>query len=74
MPYSKFTFEMLRALNINLPKGRGSNVHWNNYNIFRTEDSKLLRVQENQEENLFYDLLIEYVETKRYLDNNYERG
>ncbi len=71
MPYGKYIETMLKALNIQIPDSNHKNVMWGNYMISKANDGfDALSVAEGREESLFYDLLIEYVQQKKYLKNN----
>lgn len=72
MPYGKYISTMLKALGMKIPEDSTSSISWKKYSINKSKNgSDLIDVANGQAEQLFYDLLIEYVENKKYLKNDY---
>jgi len=71
MPFTVYIKTMLKSLGIGIPKNETDVTVWQDYKIIKKQDgSDRISVKNNLEENLFYDLLIEYVQSKKYLKNN----
>jgi len=75
MPFAKYIVTMLKSLKIEIPDDLEKTVMWRDYTIRRNpETSGIISVVKNREEELFYDLLIDYVENKKYLKNDYSNN
>ncbi|MAJ97406.1 MAG: hypothetical protein CMI56_02210 [Parcubacteria group bacterium] len=80
MPYRAFMPILLRSLSVEIPEGANSTVNWGEYSIQRVvnDDPESISVKEvnGKNEQLFYDLLIIYIQEKRFEkrgDFQYER-
>lgn len=72
MPFHWYIVGMLKSFNIEIPSEVGKNVKWRNFNIVRKQDSYFnISVDDNRMEELFYDLLISYIQEKKYIKNAY---
>ncbi len=69
IPFIKYISTMLKSLKINIPDKEGNVSSWQGYKIIKKHNE--IAEESNQEENLFYDLLIEYVKQKKYDKDNY---
>jgi hypothetical protein len=72
-PFTRYIIAMLKSLGKDIPKTKGSVLSWKKY-IIVADPEKFdgISVNDKQEENLFCDLLIEYITNKKYLISNSE--
>lgn len=72
MPFGKYIATMLKSLGMKITEDETADLSWEGYKIKKNPDRpNSIIVVGNLEENLFYDLLIKYVENRKYLKNNY---
>lgn len=72
MPYGKYIVTMLKSLGHKIPEDETTTLSWNKY-IIRKDPSgfDFIKTDNEQNENLFYDLLIEYIKNKKHLKTTY---
>lgn len=71
MPFEKYIKVMLLSLGINLSDDKLAPTIWKDYSILTGQDNnRLITVDGDRHEALFYDLLIEYVTKRKYLEND----
>lgn len=71
LPYDRYIQTMLKAIGVIVPDN--GNIMWRTYMISKNANS--IKIDSGQEENLFYDLLIEYIKSKKHLkssDSDYQ--
>lgn len=72
MPFGKYIATMLESFNMKMPEIENDYLQWRNYKIKKGQgDLNPIIVIGNLEEDLFYDLLIDYVKDRKYLKNSY---
>lgn len=72
MPFGKYSSTMLKSLGIKIPDDLHSSVTWRKYVIFKNENGfESISVSDGLGEDLFYELLIEYVKNKKYIREDY---
>ena len=72
MPFGKYIATMLKSLGMKIPENESEYLMWRDYKINKNpRNHDGIGVDNNLEENLFYDLLIEYIKDKKYLKDNY---
>lgn len=72
IPFDRYIASMLKSLEPNFPKEDHFNFLWNNYHIKKSQNgSSFLEVEDNKEEELFYDLLIRYIKEKKYIKDSF---
>ncbi len=72
MPYGRYSVTMLKSFGIKVPDNTTSNVYWGKYLITKDESGRdSIKVAEDKEEEMFYNLLIEYVKQRKYIKSNY---
>lgn len=68
----KFILTMFKALNIKMPDNDGEFIDWKDYRIIGEDNSSYkIKIENNLEMMLFYDLLVEYIENKKHLRGDY---
>ncbi len=71
MPFGEYIKAMLKSFGLKIPTD-SSEISWGKYSIKKGSNGfNPINVTNGQEESLFYDLLIEYVRSKKYLKNSY---
>lgn len=72
MPYGKYSSTMLKSFGLKIPEDLTSNISWGKYTIYKNKNGfDIINVSDGLEEQLFYDLLIEYIKNKKYIKSNY---
>lgn len=69
MPYGKYVRTMIKGLS--LRSQQKGDFYWNEYRISEDDNRDITVSAGGTLENLFYDLLIEYVRGKKYIKNSY---
>ena len=64
----RFIIAMLKSLGVKIPENEGNSISWNKYKI-NVGAYNSISVDNDLEEDLFFDLLIEYVKNKKYIKN-----
>ena len=68
MPFEKYIEIMLKSFGIAIPDEEERNVMWKDYKISKASNGfNIINVADGREENLFYDLLIEYIKQRKYI-------
>jgi hypothetical protein len=71
-PFGKYILTMLKPFGVEIPVDTNNDIVWKGYKISKNTNSfSGINVENDQEENLFYDLLIEYIENKKHLKKSY---
>ncbi len=76
MPFEKYIASMLKSFGTVIPENGPFNTYVTaneqTYQIIKNQTGfKLFEVEGNKEEDLFYDLLIQYIRDKKYTNNNF---
>lgn len=76
IPYKKFILTMLKPLGSTLPEEETIPSSWRNYKYRKESSGYGIKIDGNQEEDMFYDMLIEYIKLRKhikYSDWDYEK-
>ncbi len=74
MPFTRYIISMLKSLGINVPETGVFSEHWGKYRLTRTKPGIFsFSIEGGSDEELFYDLLVEYVKSKKYIKDNYSK-
>lgn len=72
MPFYEYTVTMLKSFGKVIPKEGPFDFYWGSYHITKNQNGfKSLEVEGDKGEELFYDLLVQYVKEKKYIKDNY---
>lgn len=71
-PFGKYIYSMLMSFNVKIPEDQNQSVVWQKYKVKKDQSGRDFIILENGEtEDLFIDLLINYIRDKKYQRNNY---
>lgn len=71
-PFGKYIYSMLISFNVKIPEDQNQSVVWQKYKIKKDQSGRDFIILENGEtEDLFIDLLINYIKDKKYQRNSY---
>ncbi|OQB06303.1 MAG: KAP family P-loop domain protein [bacterium ADurb.Bin212] len=66
IPYEYYISIMLRPLGLNIPDEETILASWRNYK-YRKENRFGVKIEGNQEKEMFYDMLIEYINQRKHI-------